>query len=44
MISHTLGTAAKATGKDRATISRAIKKGKISAVKGANGQWKIDPV
>lgn len=43
MTSHTLGTAAKATGKDRATISRAIKKGKISAVKGTNGQWKIDP-
>ena len=42
-MSYTLGTAAKATGKDRATISRAIKKGKISARKGEGGQWIIDP-
>ena len=40
---YTLGTAAKATGKDRATISRAIKKGKISARKNEQGQWAIDP-
>ena len=40
---YTLGTAAKATGKDRATISRAIKKGRISAKKEENGQWGIDP-
>ena len=40
---HTLGTAAKATGKDRATISRAIKKGKISAKKNEHGRWEIDP-
>ena len=42
-MSYTLGTAAKATGKDRATISRAIRKGTISAKKGENGQWIIDP-
>lgn len=40
---YTLGTAAKVTGKDRATISRAIKKGKISAQKNEQGQWAIDP-
>ena len=42
-MSYTLGTAAKATGKDRATISRAIRKGKVSAKKDENGQWNIDP-
>ena len=42
-MSYTLGTAAKATGKDRATISRAIKKGRISAAKNDNGEWQIDP-
>ena len=42
-MSYTLGTAAKATGKDRATISRAIRKGKVSAKKGESGQWIIDP-
>lgn len=41
---YTLGEAAKATGKDRATISRAIKKGKISANKNEHGQWSIEPV
>jgi hypothetical protein len=42
-MSYTLGTAAKATGKDRATISRAIKKGRISAAKNDSGEWQIDP-
>lgn len=42
-MSYTLGQAAKATGKDRATISRAIKSGKVSAEKDAHGQWAIDP-
>jgi hypothetical protein len=42
-MAYTLGTAAKATGKDRATISRAIRKGRISAVKNAQGEWQIDP-
>lgn len=40
---HTLGTAAKATGKSRTTILRAIEKGKISAKKDDHGQWNIDP-
>ena len=40
---YTLGEAAKATGKDRATISRALKKGKISGTKDTQGQWQIDP-
>ena len=42
-MSYTLGTAAKATGKDRATISRAIKNGRISAAKNDSGEWQIDP-
>ena len=40
---HTLGTAAKATGKSRTTILRAIEKGKISAEKNNHNQWQIDP-
>ena len=42
-MAYTLGEAARATGKDRATISRAIKKGKVSATKDEHGQWCIDP-
>jgi predicted site-specific integrase-resolvase len=42
-MSYTLGTAAKATGKSRATIQRAIKNGKISARKNESGQYEIDP-
>ena len=40
---YTLGTAAKATGKSKPTIHRAIKSGKISAEKDANGDWIIQP-
>ena len=40
---YTLGTAAKATGKSKTTIQRAIQKGKISASKGSNGSYAIDP-
>lgn len=40
---HTLGTAAKATGVSRSTVLRAIKSGKISANKDANGNYSIDP-
>jgi hypothetical protein len=40
---YTLGTAAKATGKSRTSILRAIEKGKISASKNAHGEWDIDP-
>ena len=40
---YTLGQAAIAVGKSKATISKAIKSGKISADKQANGSYKIDP-
>jgi excisionase family DNA binding protein len=43
-MSYTLGQAAKATGKSKATISRAIHSGRLSAVKDeASGEYKIDP-
>jgi len=42
-MSYTLGTAAKAVGKSKATISKAIKSGKISATKHDNGSYTIDP-
>lgn len=35
--------AAQEVGKSTATITRAIEKGKISAVKDENGAWEIDP-
>lgn len=40
---YTLGTAAKATGKSKTTIQRAITKGLISAEKGRGGGYSIDP-
>ena len=40
---YTAGQAAKATGVSTATISRALKNGKISGFKDANGTWSIDP-
>lgn len=40
---HTLGTAAKATGKAKSTILKALKTGKISGDKNASGEWQIDP-
>ena len=40
---YTLGEAAKATGKSKATISKAIKSGRISAQKGETGIFRIDP-
>lgn len=39
---YTAGQAAQATGKNIATITRAIKSGKISAQKDASGAWQID--
>jgi len=39
---YTAGQAAEATGKNIATITRAIKAGKISANKDASGAWRID--
>ena len=40
---YTLGEAAKATGKSKATISKAIKSGRISAYKDDTGTFRIDP-
>jgi hypothetical protein len=40
---YTLGTAAKATGKAKSTILRAIKSGTISANKAHDGSYAIDP-
>lgn len=40
---YTLGQAAKATGKAKSTILRAIKNGTISASKGVKGSYQIDP-
>lgn len=40
---YTLSQAAEATGKNKATIQRAIKSGKISAVKNSSGAYEIDP-
>ena len=42
-MSYTLGTAAKATGKSKPTIQRAIKSGRISAKKNESGAYVIDP-
>lgn len=40
---YTLGTAAKATGKSKTTIQRAISNGRISAEKRDDGTYSIDP-
>lgn len=40
---YTAGEAATATGMNTATITRAIKKGRISATKSETGAWQIDP-
>ena len=42
-MSYTLGEAAKATGKSKPTIQRAIKNGKIFAKKNEDGRYVIDP-
>lgn len=42
-MSYTLGAAAKATGKSKTTIQRAISRGAISARKEKNGRYSIDP-
>jgi excisionase family DNA binding protein len=42
-MTYTVGQAAKATGRSKPTISRAIKSGTISATKNANGSYTIDP-
>ncbi|MCX7568340.1 hypothetical protein OS189_18540 [Sulfitobacter sp. F26169L] len=40
---YTLSQAASTTGKNKATIQRAIKSGKISAIKNSSGAYEIDP-
>ena len=40
---YTLGTAAKATGKAKSTILRAIKNGTISAARSHDGSYEIEP-
>lgn len=42
-MAYTLGEAAKATGKSKATISKAIKSGRLSAAKDEAGAFQIDP-
>jgi hypothetical protein len=42
-MNYTLGAAAKATGKSKTTIQRAVSKGLISASKEKNGSYSIDP-
>lgn len=43
LMNYTLGQAAKATGKSKTTIQRAITKGRISASRSDNGAYQIDP-
>ena len=40
---YTLGKAARATGKSKTTLHRAITSGKISAPRNAQGEYEIDP-
>jgi len=40
---YSLAEAAKATGKSKSTLTRAIKKGTIAATKNSNGQYEVDP-
>src|SRR3546814_12498708 len=43
-MAYTLGEAAKATGISKASISRAITSGRISAIKTESGSFPIEPV
>ena len=43
-MAYTLGQAAKACGKSKATLSKAVKSGKISASKNENGSFSIEAV
>jgi hypothetical protein len=42
-MSYTLGEAARATGKAKPTIARAIATGRISASRSDTGSWQIEP-
>lgn len=43
-MAYTLGEAAKATGISKASLSRAIGNGRISAIRNENGSFSIEPV
>jgi hypothetical protein len=43
-MSYTLAEAAQATGLNRSTILRAIKSGKVSGQRDAQGAWTVEPV
>jgi hypothetical protein len=40
---YTLGEAARASGKSKSTIAKAVKSGRVSAVRGDDGSYQIDP-
>ena len=42
-MTYNMGEAAKATGKSRSALLRAIRTGKVSAEKNALGQWVVEP-
>lgn len=42
-MSYSVGEAAKATGVSKSTLSRAIKSGRISAIRREDGSYSIDP-
>jgi DNA-binding transcriptional MerR regulator len=42
-MSYTLGQAAKATGKAKTTIQRAVKNGRLTAQRNDSGGYRIDP-
>jgi hypothetical protein len=42
-MAYTLGEAARATGKAKPTIARAIQAGRISAMRSDDGSWQIEP-
>ena len=42
-MTYSMGEAAKATGKSRSALLRAIRTGKVSAEKNAIGQWLVEP-
>jgi hypothetical protein len=43
-MAYSLAQAAEACGVNRSTILRAIKSGKISGMRDANGAWEVEPV
>ena len=42
-MAYTLGEAAKAVGKSKATLSKAVKSGRLSAIKKDDGSFSIEP-